>query len=136
MVKVMFVVLGFIFLGIGAIGSILPVLPTVPFLLLASFCFIRGSKRFNNWFLSTGIYKKHLESFSKSRSMTLKTKISILAFASLMLIMAFIFSANIHARILIGVAFILKYYYFIFRIETIKGSGVEDVKQKADKAAR
>ncbi len=136
MLKGIYIILGFIFFGIGAIGTFLPVLPTVPFLLLASFCFVRGSERFNNWFLSSSLYKKHLESFSKSRSMTRKTKIVILGFASMMLIMAFIFSANIYARMLIGAAFILKYYYFIFKIKTIKGCHVKDDKQKANRIIR
>ncbi len=136
MVKVIFIVLGFVFLGIGAIGVILPVLPTVPLFMLASFCFMRGSKRFHNWFLSTALYKSHLESFYKSRSMTLKTKASILGFASSMLIMAFIVSANIYARIFIGAAFIFKYYYFILKIKTIKVGCITDVRQETDKAVR
>lgn len=118
--KPLFIGLGFIFLAIGALGVFLPVLPTTPFLLVASFFFSRGSTRFHRWFLSTGLYKKHLESFATSRAMTLKTKITILSFASSMLILAFIFSANLYARIFIGLTMMFKYYYFIFRIKTIR----------------
>ena len=87
--KTLYLIIGFLFFGLGAIGVILPVLPTTPFLLVASYCFARGSKRFNDWFLSTKIYQKHLDSFVKERAMTLKTKISLLSFASAMLILAF-----------------------------------------------
>lgn len=95
-------------------------LPTTPFLLVASYCFARGSKRFNDWFLSTKIYQKHLDSFVKERAMTLKTKISLLSFASAMLILAFCLVDVIYARILIIAVMIFKYYYFICRIKTIQ----------------
>lgn len=43
--------LGFISLGLGLIGVILPLLPTVPFILLSAFCFARSSDRLHNWLL-------------------------------------------------------------------------------------
>ena len=89
--RILFIVLGFIFLGVGAIGIVVPILPTTPFLLLASFFFAKGSKRFHDWFLSTKLYKKYLESFVKSRAMTLKGKLTILIPVSCMLIITFIF---------------------------------------------
>ncbi len=117
--KTIYVILGFIFLGLGAIGVVLPVLPTTPFLLVAAFFFGKGSDRFNRWFLSTKLYKNHLESFVTNRSMPLKTKISILAFSSSMLLIAFYMANNIYLRITIGIVILYKYYYFFFRIKTV-----------------
>ncbi len=76
--KYLFVGLGFVFFALGAIGTLLPVLPTTPFLLAAAFFFAKGSEKFNNWFLSTKLYKNHLESFISERAMTFKTKACIL----------------------------------------------------------
>lgn len=117
--KKLLVLLGFIFIGIGAIGIILPILPTTPFLLLATFCFAKGSKKFHKWFISTKIYKKYLDSFVQNKAMTIKMKLSILISASAMLIAAFIFAGNLYIRISIGTLIAIKYYYFIFRIKTI-----------------
>ncbi|PTY39812.1 YbaN family protein [Brachyspira hampsonii] len=118
--RVLFIVLGFIFVGIGAVGIVVPILPTTPFLLLASFFFAKGSKKFHDWFMSTKLYKRHLESFVKSRAMTLKSKLSILLPVSAMLIITFIFVNNIYARITLVILFISKYLYFFTQIKTIK----------------
>ena len=109
--------IGIVSMVLGAIGVVLPVLPTTPFLLLASFCFAKGSDRFHKWFIGTKLYKKHLESFVTSRSMTLKTKLCILLPASAMLILAM---SNIYGRVFIGVLIIVKYIDFFTRIETVK----------------
>lgn len=116
--RILFIVLGFIFLGVGAVGIVVPILPTTPFLLLASFFFAKGSKRFHDWFLSTKLYKKYLESFVKSRAMTLKGK-TILIPVSCMLIITFILVDNIYARIVLVILFISKYVYFFTQIRTV-----------------
>lgn len=118
--KLIYILLGFIFTGIGAIGVILPVLPTTPFLLLALFFFTKGSSRVENWFKQTKLYKNHLDDFVKERSMTLKTKVMLLSFASTMLILAFFMMENLYGRITILILMVIKYYYFIFKIKTIK----------------
>ena len=83
--KYIYIAVGLIAFLLGAIGVILPVLPTTPFLLLASFCFAKGSERFHKWFTESKIYKQHLESFVKEKAMTLKQKITILALADFMM---------------------------------------------------
>lgn len=119
-IKYTYIVIGFISLVLGLIGVILPILPTTPFLLLTSYCFVKGSERFDNWFKNTKIYKKHLESFVQNKAMTLKQKITILLFADFMLAFPLFILDSIHAKILIIAVAFCKYYYFFFRIETIK----------------
>ncbi|NLY72891.1 MAG: DUF454 domain-containing protein [Tissierellia bacterium] len=115
-----YIVLGFIFLSLGAVGVILPVLPTTPFLLLASYFFSRGSVRFNNWFLSTKLYKNHLEDFVATRSMTMATKVKLLSFASSVLLVSAYIVKLFWVRVFIGFIIVFKYYYFTFHIKTIK----------------
>lgn len=50
--KVIWAVLGLICIALAMVGVILPLLPTVPFLLLAAFFFARSSERLHNWLLS------------------------------------------------------------------------------------
>ena len=125
--KVIYIFLGFLFTGIGALGVILPVLPTTPFLLLSSFFFTKGSDRFNNWFMATKLYKNYLESFLVNRSMELKTKIRLLSLASSVLILSGFMVKIMAFRIFIVCVMIYMYYYFIFRIKTIGSNRKGDV---------
>ena len=122
--KIIYMTIGMIAFLLGAIGVILPVLPTTPFLLLASFCFVRGSKKFDIWFKNTKIYKKHLESFVEEKAMTLKQKVTLVLFADFMMLIPFIMVDNMYMRItLISVA-LFKLYYFTFKIKTIKSESM------------
>ncbi len=127
--KVVLIILGFISMGIGIVGIVTPILPTTPFLLLASFFFAKGSKRFHDWFISTKIYKKYLDSFVKSKAMTLKNKLTILFPVSCMLIITFIFVNNLYARLVLVILFIGKYLYFFTQIRTIAKEETE-IKKK------
>ena len=118
--KTLYIIGGYISLGLGCIGIILPVLPTTPFLLLASYCFAKGSERFDKWFKGTKIYKKHLESFVNNRAMTLKQKWTLLLFADFMMMFPLIILDSKAVKALIIAVILFKYYYFMFKIETIK----------------
>ena len=76
--RLIFLILGFLCLGLGCIGVALPILPTVPFFLLTVFFFANSSQKLHDWFVSTKLYKKHLESFVKKKGMTVQTKLGII----------------------------------------------------------
>lgn len=119
--KAVYLMLGFIFLALGIVGIALPILPTVPFLLLTVFFFAKGSDRVHNWFLQTSIYQKHLKAFQEQGAMTKKSKILILTFVTIMLVAGFIFTPVMWAKILIVAILAIKYWFFFFRIKTIEG---------------
>jgi uncharacterized membrane protein YbaN (DUF454 family) len=117
--KIIYISLGLLFVGIGAVGAFVPILPTTPFLLLASFFFSKGSEKFEKWFRQTKLYKNYLEEFLTNRSMKLGTKIKLLSLATSVLLFSGYLVKIIPFRIFIGVIIIYLYYYFIFRIKTI-----------------
>ena len=117
--KIIYTILGLFCTGLGAIGVILPILPTTPFLLLATFFFVKGSQRFHNWFVETKLYKNHLNDFIQNKEMTMRKKVVTLTFASSMLLIAFFSMINVYGRASIIAVMIFKYYYFFFRIKTV-----------------
>jgi uncharacterized protein len=117
--NMLYVSLGFLFLGLGIVGIILPLIPTTPLLLLASYFFVKGSKKFERWFKGTSIYKNHLEEFIKEKSMTRKMKITINLFADAMIAVAFIMADSTVVRVVLLLIVAYKYYYFITKIKTI-----------------
>ena len=130
-IKILWLAAGFLAAGLGLVGVALPVLPTTPLLLLASFCFAKGSEKFHRWFTGTRLYKKHLEGFVKNRMMTMKTKFSLLFPASAMLLLAFLAMSNIYGRCFIVFLIIFKYVYFFTRIQTVSPEYLEKVKAEA-----
>lgn len=118
--KVVFTTFGFLFTGLGVVGVFLPLLPSVPFLLLAALCFSKGSERFHQWFISTDLYKKHLEAFQKEAAMPLKTKVILLLFSSSMLLVGIYHAPYLWLKVFLLFLLALKYYFFLFRIKTLR----------------
>ncbi len=116
--RLIYLVIAFFFLGLGAVGAALPVLPTVPFLLISGFCFSRSSRRLDEWFRRTWLYKRHLSAFMEHRSMLLRTKVIILAFTTLLLAAVFLSVDVLALRILLPLISLAQYLCFIFWIKT------------------
>ncbi|QTQ13788.1 YbaN family protein [Treponema parvum] len=118
--RILWILLGFISLGLGTLGIVLPLLPTVPFYLATVFCFAKSSKRLHDWFIGTSLYKKHLESFVERKAMTLKTKVSILTTSSAVMLAGFIMMKRIPVgRICLTIVWGAHIIYFIFGVKTL-----------------
>ena len=115
------IVVGCIGVVLGAIGAILPLIPAFPFLLLATICFTKGSKRLHNWFVSTKLYKSNLESFVNGKGMTWKTKIIIMILVTILMTVGFIMMNQVVVgRIVLMFVWLFHIIYFTFGIKTIK----------------
>lgn len=119
MKRFLLVVVGLIFLVLGAIGVALPILPTVLFLFVASICFVKSSERINTWFENTNLYKKHVVRFINQKGMTLKMKLFIIIPVYVIYITLCILTDILAMRIVICTLLIIKTIVFI-KIKTIK----------------
>ncbi|MDR0434374.1 MAG: YbaN family protein [Gracilibacteraceae bacterium] len=116
--KPLFLALGFISLALAALGVVLPLLPTTPFLLLTAFFFAQGSERFHRWFIATKLYEQHLRPLVRDKTMPLKTKLVICLPVTAALAAAFCFTPHWPARVLIAAALAAKWYFFMFRLKS------------------
>src|SRR5690606_18666611 len=119
MKRIFFVILGFISLGFGIAGTVLPVLPGGPFYLFAAYCFTKSSERLDNWFKSTKIYDKYVVGFREKRGMTRKEKIRINIIADFFILFSVSYVDILIVRIILIVLMLYKHYYFIKKIKTI-----------------
>ena len=119
--KILYVVLGCIGVGLGALGAVLPLLPAFPFLLLAAFCFARSSERLHNWFTGTKLYKNNLESYIKGKGMTRKTKVKIMVTVTVLMSIGFVMMDQVPVgRVVLACVWVFHILYFIFGVKTIK----------------
>ncbi len=126
--KIIYIVLGCIGLGLGAVGAVLPLLPSFPFLMLAAFCFARSSERLHNWFVGTKLYKNNLESYVAGKGMTKKTKIRIMVTVTLLMSIGFIMMDAVPVgRIVLGCVWLIHLIYFVFGVKTIPAAPPADL---------
>ncbi len=123
MKKIILIVVGFIGVGLGAVGAVVPMLPAFPFLMLAAVCFAKSSERLDRWFKGTKLYKNNLESFVKGQGMTWKTKIKVMITVTVIMLVSFVimFSKAVYVPcIILGCVWIFHIIYFCFGVKTYK----------------
>ena len=127
MKKILYALLGGTGLILGALGSLIPVLPTAPFLLLAALCFARSSEKLDRWFRNTRLYKDNLEDFVAGRGMTMKAKVRIMVTVTLLMSVGFIMmglKGIVTGCIVLGCVWVFHIIYFVFGIKTISAAEV------------
>lgn len=119
--KLVYIILGLIGLGLGALGAALPLLPAFPFLMLSAFCFARSSPRLNTWFRGTRLYKNNLESFVQGRGMTRRTKTRIILIVTATMTVGFAMMSRVPVgRVILAVVWVFHLVYFLFGIKTLR----------------
>ncbi|HIS61562.1 MAG TPA: YbaN family protein [Candidatus Scybalomonas excrementigallinarum] len=119
--KLIYILLGCLSLGLGALGVALPLLPSFPFLLFAGFCFAKSSKRLHTWFVNTKLYKNNLESYVRGKGMTKKTKIRIMLFVTITMGIGFFMMDQVPVgRVILSIVWLFHIYYFVCKVKTME----------------
>jgi uncharacterized membrane protein YbaN (DUF454 family) len=118
--RTLFVIAGSLCLALGVIGLFLPIMPTVPFLLLASACYMRGSRRMHAWLLAQPHFGHYIRDYEAGRGVPMRAK----AFGIGMLWVSIFVSAYFFAKdawlraVLFAVAVAVTIY--LLRLPTLK----------------
>ena len=118
MKKILYILIGCISLGLGIIGVILPILPTVPFVLLAALCFAKSSERLENWFKNTKLYRGN----NIKSGMTKQAKIRIMCSVTFLMSIGFIMMGLrgiVVGNIVLLIVWIFHMAYFTFGVKTV-----------------
>ena len=122
MKRILYIILGCIGVGLGAVGAVVPMLPAFPFLMLAAFCFARSSEKLDRWFKGTKLYKDNLEDYVAGRGMTVKTKVRIMITVTLLMSVGFIMmglKGVVTGCVVLGCVWAFHIVYFIWGVKTI-----------------
>lgn len=120
-IRYIFLIIGAISFCLGTAGIVLPILPTVPFYMLALFCLARGSEHFHRMFLDSQLYKKTVGAYERDKALTLRAKLSILASVTAIMMLGAYFSRNIPIALLImAIVWIAHIIALVFIVKTKK----------------
>ena len=97
--RYIWITFGLIALGLGALGVILPLLPTVPFLLLAAFCFARGSEKLHRWMMDHRTLGPPIKDWQEKGAINRKAK--LIATASVIAVFTLSWIMNVKMTVLV-----------------------------------
>lgn len=121
--KILLIGIGCIFLAVGAVGVVIPILPTFPFLLVSACCFANSSKRLEMWFKGTRLYRNNFEDYAKGNGMTWKSKIRIMVMVTILMGIGFVLMGRrgiIAGCIVLSIIWLCHVIYFCFGIKTLR----------------
>ncbi len=116
---------GTLFLGLGLIGIVLPILPTTPFLLLTAACYARSSKRFYEWLINNKLFGKYIKNYRENNGIPLKGKILAISLLWTTIIFSTLFFINeffISLFLVIIASFVTIY---LIKIKTFKQKNIQ-----------
>ena len=95
LIRFVLIITGTFFVGLGILGIFLPLLPTVPFLLLAAGCYVKSSKKFYNWLINNKWFGNYLKNYQEKKGVPLKVKILSVSSLWITIIFSVVFIVHI-----------------------------------------
>jgi len=120
LVRALWFIAGTICLVLGAIGIVLPVLPTTPFLLAAAACYYKSSPRMHKWLLNNRWFGEYIKNYKEGRGLTLKAKITAIIILWITIGFSAFFMIDILAVQLILLVIAIAVSTHIIRLPTFK----------------
>ena len=96
-------ILGFIFLVLGALGIAVPVLPTTPFVLLATVCFSAGNNKIAGWLKRNRVFGPYIENYRTKQGISKTLKISSIIFVWVGLSVSMAFTQTLWVSVLLTI---------------------------------
>lgn len=104
MSKVLLLGLGFLCVGLGAVGTVVPLMPTTPFLLLAVWCFVRSDVRYREWVLGNRVLGPYVRGYFSGTGLSRQAKVRTLVLMwTMMTVSAVCFTSLWWVRALLAV---------------------------------
>ena len=104
--KKLYIAFGFLAVALAIIGVFIPGLPTVPFLLVALFCFERSSKKYHDMIMNNKYFGPVLQDYYSGKGLTFSVKIKAILFLSCGMIFSIYKIQNLHARIALAIVWL------------------------------
>lgn len=113
-------------MALGAVGAVVPMLPTVPFLMLAAFCFARSSEKLNRWLKETKLYRENLKDLAERRGMTKRAKIRVMVTVTILMSIGLVLMGRkgiVAGCIVLSAIWLIHLLYFLFGVKTLESEG-------------
>lgn len=110
---------GIFFIILGLIGIFVPVLPTVPFFLLALYLIATSNEKFYSYLIGTNFYKDNIKVLREERKMKKTNKIKTLISVFILLAIGFYFMKDLKVKWILPIVFIFHIYLFSYKIKDL-----------------
>ena len=104
--KKLYITFGFLAVALAIVGVFIPGLPTVPFLLVALFCFERSSKKYHDMIMNNKYFGPVLQDYYSGKGLTLSIKIKAILFLTCGIAFSIYKIQNLHTRIALAVVWL------------------------------